>query len=88
MILKQITFKMQLIQLFYPAYTLEKEVKWWFLLSTLITYCYYLQKLVTSLKFVNTKRDNYLLTLNYSEAHMLLATVNLENFVAEKFWLK
>ena len=49
---------------------LEKEVKWWPLLSPLIIYCYCLQRLITSLKFANTKHDNYRLTLNCTEAHV------------------
>ena len=40
-----------------------------FLLSVLIIYCYCLQRLVASLKFVNTKRDKHLLTLNCTEAY-------------------
>ena len=51
------------IRLFYPVRMLEKEVKQWSLLSALIIYCYCLQRLLDSLKFVNTKRNNYLLTL-------------------------
>ena len=70
MVLRLTTFKKQLIRLFYPVLMLEKEVKWWSLLSALIIYCYCLQRLLTSLKFVNTKRDNYLLTLNRTEAHI------------------
>ena len=63
MVLRPIAFKKQLIWLSYPVLMLEKEVKWWSLLSALIIYCYCLQRLVASLKFANTKRDNYLLTL-------------------------
>ena len=49
---------------------LEKEVEWWSLLSALTMYCYCLQRLIVPLKFVSTKRDNYLLTLNCTEAHV------------------
>ena len=49
---------------------LEKEVEWWSLLSTLTIYCYCLQRLIVPLKFVSTKCDNYLLTLNCAEAHV------------------
>ena len=49
---------------------LEKEVEWWSLLSALIIYCYCLQRLIASLKFVSTKRDNYLLTSNFTEVHV------------------
>ena len=42
---------------------LEKEVEWWSLPSALTIYCYCLHRLIVSLKFVSTKRDNYLLTL-------------------------
>ena len=70
MVLRPIAFKKQLIPLFYPVLTLEKEVKSWSLLSAVIICCYCLQRLVTSLKFVNTKHDNYLLTLNCTEAHV------------------
>ena len=45
MVLRQIAFKKQLIQLSYPVLMLEIEVKWWSLLSTLIIYCYCLQRL-------------------------------------------
>ena len=51
--------KNQLIRLFYPMFMLENEVKWSPLLSAAIIYCYCLQRLVTSLKFLNTKCDNY-----------------------------
>ena len=59
MVLRLIAFKKQLIRLFYPVLMLEKEVKWWSLLSALIIYCYCLQRLVASLMFVGTKCDNY-----------------------------
>ena len=36
--------------------------------SNNLFYC--LQRLVASLKFVNTKRNNYLLTLDYTEMHV------------------
>ena len=39
-------------------------------LSAIIIYCYCLQRLIASLKFVNTKRDNYLSTLNCTEVHV------------------
>ena len=48
-------------------------------------YCYCLQRLAASLKFVNTKQDNYLLTLNCTEMHVILAMNHLENFLAEEF---
>ena len=48
---------------------LEKEVEWWSLPSALTIYCYCLHRLIVSLKFVSTKRDNNLLTLN-TEAHV------------------
>ena len=70
MVLRPIAFKKQLISLFYAVLMLEKEVKWWFLLSTLIIYCYCLQWLVASLKFTSTKCNNYLLTLNCIEVHV------------------
>ena len=70
MVLRLIVFKKQLVWLFYPVFTLEKEVKWWSLLSAIIIYCYCLQRLVASLKFVNTEHDNYLLTLNCTETHV------------------
>ena len=38
---------------------LEKEVEWWSLPSALTIYCYCLHRLIVSLKFVSTKRDNY-----------------------------
>ena len=69
MVLRMIAFKKQLNRLFYPVLILEKEVEWWFLLSALIICCYWLQRLIVSLKFVSTKRDNYLLTLNCTKAH-------------------
>ena len=49
---------------------LEKEIEWWSLPSALTIYCYCLHRLIVSLKFVSTKRDSYLLTLNYTEAHV------------------
>ena len=49
---------------------LEKEVEWWSLPSALTIYCYCLHSLIVSLKFVSAKRDNYLLTLNCTEAHV------------------
>ena len=70
MVVRPIAFQKQLIRLFYPVLTLEKEVKWWSLLSALIIYCYCLQRLVASLKFVSTKHDNYLLTLNCTGVHV------------------
>ena len=73
MVLRPIAFKKQLIWIFYPVLTLEKVVKWWSLMSVLMIYCYCLQRLqclVATLKFVNTKRDNYLLTLNCTEVHI------------------
>ena len=86
-VLRPIAFKEQLIWLFYPVLMLEKKVKWWSQLSAVIIYCYWLQRLVvTALKLVDTKCDNYLLTLNCTEA-MLLATNNLEIFLAEEFRL-
>ena len=39
---------------------LEKEVEWWSLPSALTIYCYCLHRLIVYLKFVSTKRDNYL----------------------------
>ena len=74
MVLRSIAFKNQLVWLFYPVLTLEKEVKWWSLFSVLISYCYCLQRIVASLKFANTKCDNYLLTLNCTEVHVTGAT--------------
>ena len=70
MVLRPITFTKQLIWLFYPVLTLEKKAKWWSLLSAQIIYCYGLQRLVAFLKFVNTKHDNYALTLNGTEVHV------------------
>ena len=52
MVLRPITFIKQLIWLLYPVLMLEKKVKWWSLLFALLIYCYCLQRLVTSLKFV------------------------------------
>ena len=49
---------------------LEKEVEWWSLPSALTIYCYCLHRLIVSLKFVSTKRDNYLLTLNCTDVHV------------------
>ena len=49
---------------------LEKEVEWWSLPSALTIYCYCLHRVIVSLKFVSTKRDNYLLTLNCTEARV------------------
>ena len=86
MVLRPITFKKQLIQLFYPQLTLEKEVKWWSLLYVLIIYRYCLQRLVASLKFVNTKCDNYLLTLNCTEAHVTIWRENLANCLLNYLW--
>ena len=70
MVLRPIAFKKQLNRPFYPILMLEKEVEWWSLLSALTIYCYCLQRLIVSLKFASTKRDNYLLTLNCTEAHV------------------
>ena len=83
MVSRLLTFRKQLISLFYSVLMLEKEVKWWSLLSALIIYCHCLQRLVDSLKFVNTECDNYRLTLNALSC-MLLATNNLENIMAEE----
>ena len=63
MVLRPIVFKKQLNRLFYPVLMLEKEVEWWSLLSPLIIYCYCLQRLIISLKFISIERDNYLITL-------------------------
>ena len=68
MVLRPIAFKKQLN--IGSVLLLEKEVEWWSLLSALIIYCYCLQRLVASLKFVSIKRDNYLLTLNCTEVHV------------------
>ena len=70
MVLRLIAFKKQLNRLFYPVLMLEKEVEWWSLLSSLIIYCYCLQRLITSLKFASAKHDNYLLTSNFTEVHV------------------
>ena len=70
MVLRPIAFKKQLNRLFYPVLMIEKEVEWWFLLPAVIIYCYCLQRLIVSLKFLSTKRDNYLLILNCTEVHV------------------
>ena len=61
---------------------LEKEVEWWSLPSALTIYCFCLHRLIVSLKFVSTKRDNYLLTLNCTEAHVQcnLRQITFKNF--------
>ena len=70
-VLRSFAFIKQQIWLFYPVLMIEKEVKkWWSLLSSLIIYCYCLQRLVSSLKFVNTKYDDYLLRLYCTEVHV------------------
>ena len=71
-------------RLFYPVLMLEKEVEWWSLPSALTIYCYCLHRLIVSLKFVSTKRDNYLLTLNCAEAHV---QCNLRQITFKIFWL-
>ena len=71
-------------RLFYPVLMLEKEVEWWSLPSALTIYCYCLQRLIVSLKFVSTKRDNYLLTLNCTEARV---QCNLRQITFKIFWL-
>ena len=63
---------------------LEKEVEWWSLPSALTIYCYCLHRLIVSLKFVSTKRDNYPLTLNCTEAHV---QCNLRQITFKIFWL-
>ena len=63
---------------------LEKEVEWWSLPSALTIYCYCLHRLIVSLKFVSTKRDNYLLTLNCTEVHV---QCNLRQITYKIFWL-
>ena len=66
---------------------LEKEVEWWSLLSALTIYCYCLHRLIVSLSLlVATKRvgDNYLLTLNCTEAHV---QCNLRQITFKIFWL-
>ena len=63
---------------------LEKEVEWWSLPSALTIYCYCLHRLIVSSKFVSTKRDNYLLTLNCTEA---LVQCNLRQITCKIFWL-
>ena len=67
MVLRLITFTKQLNRLFYPVLMLEKEVEWWSLLSSVITYCYCLERLIVSLKFVSTKCDN---DLNCTAVHV------------------
>ena len=66
MVLRSIAFKNHLIWLLYPVLTLEKKVKWWSRNNVIA----YKDQLVNSLKFVNTKRDNYPLTLNCAKAHV------------------
>ena len=61
---------------------LEKEV-----LSTLTIYCYCLQRLIVPVKFVSTKRDNYLLTLNCTEVHVQCTVANLQQIIWKIFWL-
>ena len=85
-VLQLIAFKKQLFWLFYPVLTLQKEAKWWFLLFALIICCYCLQRLVTSLKLL--KPNLIIICWHYiALRRMLLATNNLENILAEKFWL-
>ena len=61
---------------------LEKEVEWWSLPPALTIYCYCLHscRLIVSLKFVSTKRDNYLLTL-------IALQCNLRKITFKIFWL-
>ena len=76
--------QLNIYRLFYPVFMLEKEVEWWSLPSALTIYCYCLHRLIVSLNFVSTKRDNYLLTLNCTEAHV---QCNLRQITFKIFWL-
>ena len=83
MVLRPITFKKQLILLLYPVFTVGKKVKWWSLLSALIIYCHYLQKLVASLKFVNTKLGNLSVNIKFH-----WGTCKLWQITLIIFWLR
>ena len=86
MVLRLITLKAAkcITRLFYPVFMLKKEVEWWSLPSALTIYCYCLHRLIVSLNFVSTKRDNYLSILNCTEAHV---QCNLRQITFKIFWL-
>ena len=86
MVLRPIALKAAkcITRLFYLVLMLEKEVEWWSLPFALTIYCYCLHRLIVSLKFVSTKHDNYLLTLNCTEAHV---QCNLRQITFKIFWL-